>query len=145
MKPLHTAICLILVLIMTFMLLWFVLFSPASAQEDMAHPKTGEPGAWISRLLQKDHLMLEADLGVCQQVLEKKEQHLEVKDTEALALTLALDQEKQASEAVVDVLTATNTQLVEEERHSDKLTAWLWGTSSAAVVVLTILVLMVVL
>jgi hypothetical protein len=120
-----------------------LLTSPALAQENMPHPKTGEPGAWIPRILQLDHLKLETELKSCKKLQEKREEQLEKKDEEIEERKAALEEEKEASQALVQVLTGSELELTEEKKKNNRLTNWLWGTSAAAVVATTILVLVV--
>jgi hypothetical protein len=144
------------------------LASPALAQENMPHPKTGEPGAWIPRILQLDHLKLETELNKtgepgawiprilqldhlkletelksCKKLQEKREEQLEKKDEEIEERKSALEEEKEASRALTQVLTGSELELAEEKKQNSRLTGWLWGTSTAAVVATTILVLVV--
>jgi hypothetical protein len=120
-----------------------LLASPAAAQEDMPHPETGKPGAWIPRELQQDHLLLEKKLEICDKVKVNQQQTIDKKDEEIQNRISALDAEKQASRAVTEVLTATNLELQEEQKQNNKLSKWLWGTSTAAVVATVALVLVV--
>lgn len=126
-----------------FLILLLLLSSPALAQEDMTHPKTGEAGAWIPRWLQKDHLKLELDLKSCELEKDNQAERLEKKDEQLQSQSNALEEEKKASGALTEVLTTSELELQEEKEHNDTLTAWLWGTSSAAVVATTVLILVV--
>lgn len=123
--------------------LLLLLAAPALAQEDMPHPKTGEAGAWIPRWMQKDHLKLELDLQACEKLKENQAERLEKKDEEIEARETALEEEKEGSRAITQVLTATELELKEEKEKKNTLTGWLWGTGSVAVVATTILVLVV--
>jgi Skp family chaperone for outer membrane proteins len=120
-----------------------LLASPALAQENMPHPRTGQPGAWIPRSLQLDHLKLEKEAEACKELQEKREEQLEKKDEEIEERKAALEEEKEASQALAQVLTGSELELTEEKKKNNRLTHWLWGTGSVATVATVILVLVV--
>jgi len=137
----------IMVIFAVIFLVWFVSCEPVYAQDrtdpvDMAHPVTKEPGAWIPRWLQKDHLELESRLKTCIEVQDDTKKALDKRKEQTRDLQEALDSEKKASGAVVTSLTATEVQLEEAEEKNTVLTHWLYGTSGIALVAIGFIVVL---
>jgi len=130
----------IILLLLLLGLLWCE--SAAAQVEDMAHPVTKEPGAWIPHWVQQDHLKLEADLKTCQEADDKRVQALEKKDVTITDLRSALAEGEKAKKANAEVVKNVNLQLEKEKETSETLRQWLYGTSGVAVaaVILTIVI-----
>jgi hypothetical protein len=112
---------------------------------ELQHPDTKEPGTWIPRWLQMEHLHVEHELSLCQTTSNKRIQLLGKKDRELKLRAEALDEEKKASRAATEVLGAATLQLEQEKEKNDALSDWLWGTSSAGAALAIALVLVLVL
>jgi len=135
----------ICVVLAVLLLLWLVCTPPPTeAQvEDMAHPVTGEDGAWIPRWVQQDHLKLEADLKICTESNKKRTEALKEKKQETADLRAALAEGDKAKAAQEKVIKGVNLQLEKEEEENDTLRSWLYGTSSVAVLATTVLLILV--
>jgi hypothetical protein len=124
-------------------ILLILLSSPALAQEAMANPTTGEPGAWIPRYMQVDHLRLEVNLKACQDLKANQQQQLNLKNEQITDTVLALDEEKAASKSLTEALAITQQELEQADANESRLRTWAWATGVAAVVTTTILILVV--
>ena len=121
-----------------------ILFSsPTLAQEAMANPTTGEPGAWIPRYMQVDHLRLEVNLKACQELQTNQQARLDLLNDEITNRVLALDEEKAASKSLTEALAVTQQDLKQAEEDAGALKTWAWATGVTAAVTTTILILVV--
>jgi len=145
-SPHSKALEVIMVILGVAFLVWFVSCEPVHAQKtdpvDMVHPDTKEPGAWIPRWLQKDHLETESKLKACLVVVDKRTKALDKRNEESRKRTLALDREKKASRQVTTALAATEVQLEEAKEKNNLLVHLLYGTTGAALIAIGVAVVL---
>lgn len=133
----------VVILLAIAVLFWLLCFTPAAdAQEEMTHPKTGEPGVWVPTEVQRGHLLTEAELKTCAEEQTKTQGALKKRKQEVVDLRVALAEGDNAQDALEDVVTATNNALEEEKAHGQTLTHWLYGTTGAAVVAVALVVVL---
>jgi hypothetical protein len=108
----------------------------------MQHPETKEPGSWIPRWLQVEHLHTENDLEVCTKDSAKLNQQIGAKNAELAHRQAALDESKQATETSQTALAHTKVELEDERESSDAKSDWLVVTSTVAVVTTGLAVLL---
>lgn len=101
---------------------------------DMQHPETQEPGAWIPRWLQVEHLHTENDLKTCTEKTSKQDQALGARETELEHRQAALEESKQAEVALQTSLAHTKVRLQEEQDSNEAKGDWLIVTTTTSVV-----------
>lgn len=125
----------------------FLAASSAAAQPKLtmpalaAHPRTGEPGTWIPRWLEKEHVVDAHDLKVCRTALLDNadievELKLQVKDLQS-----ALDHEQAAADRVDAAIAAGAKRAAGAEKKAERRARALWGAGGALAVSIIVTVI----
>jgi hypothetical protein len=131
---------------LALILLLLLVASPALAQDktdpfELPHPTTGEPGVWIPVWLQRIELSRKQELTMCQAQRTLMGETISEQKAHAASLKAANLEITAANAGLKDHSAALGLQLEEARGDNAVYERWAWGSTGAALVAISVLVL----